>query len=216
MKFKKNATTVKNILTLNYNGEKIMKIILASKSPRRKELLSMMGVDFDIMVSNQDEVISKDTPIIDVPKLLAEQKAQNIFNQTNGDRTIIGSDTIVTLNNVIYGKPNKDVTAYKMLKDLSGKTHKVITGLCVLIEKNGNIKKYSKSIVTLVKFKKLSDDEINYYISTHEPDDKAGAYGLQGIAGMFIEKINGNMASVIGLPTCDLYKILRKEHLLNF
>lgn len=193
-----------------------MRIILASKSPRRKELLSMMGVEFDVMVSEQKEIIPENTKLYDVPKVLAEQKAENIFNLTCGNRTIIGSDTIVALNNVIYGKPNKDKSAFQMLKELSGKTHEVITGLSVIIERNGIQKRYSKSVVTKVKFKKLSDSEIEYYVNTHESDDKAGAYGLQGIAGMFIEKINGNMASVIGLPTCELYKILKKENLFSW
>ena len=193
-----------------------MKVILASKSPRRKELLSMMGVDFDVMVCDKEEVVPEGTNLYDIPKVLAEQKAQNIFNETltYGDRTIIGSDTIVALDGVVYGKPNKEKTAYQMLKELSGRTHEVITGLCVIIERNKKIKKYAKYVVTKVKFKKLSDKEINYYVNTHEPDDKAGAYGLQGIAGMFIEKINGNMSSVIGLPTCELYKILKKENII--
>ncbi|MBQ7308014.1 MAG: septum formation protein Maf [Clostridia bacterium] len=191
-----------------------MRVILASKSPRRKELLSMMGVEFDVMVCEKPEILPPNTDIINVPKVLAEQKAENIFNETNGDRVVIGSDTIVTLNGIIYGKPNKEKTATQMLKELSGKSHEVITGLAVIIERSGQKKIYSKSVVTKVKFKKLTDAEIEFYVNTHEPDDKAGAYGLQGIAGMFIEKIDGNMASVIGLPTCDLYKILKKEDII--
>lgn len=192
-----------------------MKVILASKSPRRKELLSMMGVDFKVKVCEKPEILPPKTSIKDVPRILALQKAENIFEETKGDRTVIGSDTIVTLNGVIYGKPNKEKTAYEMLKELSGKTHEVITGLAVIIERDKKKTTYSKSVVTKVTFKELSDSEINYYVNTHEPDDKAGAYGLQGIAGMFIEKIDGNMASVIGLPTCELYKILKKEGVIN-
>ena len=192
-----------------------MRVILASKSPRRKELLSMMNIKFDIMVSEKSEIVPDGTKLYDVPKILAEQKAENIFEQTHGDRTVIGSDTIVALDGVIYGKPNAEKNAYQMLKELSGRTHEVITGLCVMIQRGEEIKKYSEYVVTKVKFKKLSDREINFYVNTHEPDDKAGAYGLQGIAGMFIEKINGNMASVIGLPTCNLYKILKKENIIK-
>ena len=192
-----------------------MRVILASKSPRRKELLASMGVTFDVIVSGKDEIVPDGTKIYDVPKILAEQKAENVFDKTSGDRVIIGSDTIVALGGVIYGKPNKDKSAFQMLKELSGKTHEVITGLCVIIERNGKLKKYSEYVITKVKFKRLSDAEIQYYVDTHEPDDKAGAYGIQGKAGMFVEKIDGNFASVVGLPTYNLYKILKKEHIID-
>ena len=192
-----------------------MRVILASKSPRRKELLASMGVTFDVIVSGKDEIVPDGTKIYDVPKILAEQKAENVFDKTSGDRVIIGSDTIVALGGVIYGKPNKDKSAFQMLRELSGKTHEVITGLCVIIERNGKLKKYSEYVITKVKFKRLSDAEIQYYVDTHEPDDKAGAYGIQGKAGMFVEKIDGNFASVVGLPTYNLYKILKKEHIID-
>lgn len=192
-----------------------MRVILASKSPRRKELLASMGVTFDVIVSGKDEIVPDGTKIHDVPKILAEQKAENVFDKTSGDRVIIGSDTIVALGGVIYGKPNKDKSAFQMLRELSGKTHEVITGLCVIIERNGKLKKYSEYVITKVKFKRLSDAEIQYYVDTHEPDDKAGAYGIQGKAGMFVEKIDGNFASVVGLPTYNLYKILKKEHIID-
>lgn len=188
-----------------------LKIILASQSPRRKELLSMMGVNYEVMVSYKEEIIPFGTSVEDTPKILAKQKALDIFEKTQGDRLIIGSDTIVTLDGVIYGKPNAQKPAQTILKEISGRTHEVITGLCVIVEKNGKQKIYSTICRTKVKMKKLTDKEIEYYCATKEPYDKAGAYALQGIAGMFIEKINGNMASVIGLPTNQLYKILKKE-----
>ena len=192
-----------------------IKVILASKSPRRKELLASMGVNFDIMVCDKDEIVPEGTPISDVSRVLAIQKAQNVFEETSGNRAVIGSDTIVVLDDVIYGKPNKNKTAFDMLRDLSGRTHEVITGLCVIVEKDGQIRQYSEKNITKVKFKELSDAEIQFYVDTHEPDDKAGAYGIQGLAGMFVERIEGSFSSVVGLPIYELYLILKQEHIIN-
>ena len=193
---------------------KDFKIILASQSPRRKELMTLMGLKFECMPSNKEEDMSQKLSIKKLSQSLAKQKAVDIFNSTNGNRVVIGSDCMVYLKNKVFGKPKDDKEAFSMLKTLSNKWHKVITSLCVLIEKDGQTKQYLTSDITKVKFMKLDDNMIHDYLKTGEHKDKAGSYAIQGKSGMFIEKINGNMATVIGLPTCKLFKILRKENLM--
>lgn len=191
-----------------------MKIILASQSPRRKELLSLMGLNFECKPRDKEEDMSQKMSIRKLSESLALQKAQDIFNQTNGNRVIIGSDSMVFLKGKIFGKPKSDDEAFQMLKTLSNNWHNVITSLCVLIEKDGKTKQYLTHEITKVKFMKLSDQMIFDYLKTGEHKDKAGAYALQGKSGKFVEKIHGNMSTVIGLPTCKLFKILTKENLI--
>lgn len=181
-----------------------MRIILASKSPRRKELLSLIYDDFEIIVSDVDET----TEEIDkekVPLILSERKADKI-HETEKDALIIAADTIVLLDNRIFGKPEDRDAAFSMIKSLSGRTHKVITG-CTLICKG---KKSTFSETTEVTFKYLTDKEIMDYVETDEPYDKAGAYGIQGKAGLFVESINGDYNNVVGLPVERLKKEIDK------
>lgn len=195
-----------------------MKIILASQSPRRKQFLELMGVEFEVMIATSEEKVDKALSFENIVKMLASQKAEEIFGKTNGDRLVIGSDTIVVCNNEILGKPKDILDAKKMLKKISGNTHTVFTGLCVIIEKDG-IKKihldYEQADVTICS---LSDELIDKYIQTGEPMDKAGSYALQGIGGNFITNIKGNPACIIGLPTNKLFKIFLQENVetLNF
>lgn len=191
-----------------------MRIILASKSPRRQELLSLMGLKYEVIPSLKDEDMTQHLKLNKLSESLAEQKADDVFNQTKGDRVIIGSDTMVVVKGKLFGKPKNDKEAKQMLKTLSDNWHKVITSLCVIIEKNGKINKYLTHDITKVKFLKLSDDIIDNYLKVGEHKDKAGAYAVQGKSGMFIEKINGSYATVIGLPTHLLFQILHKENLL--
>ena len=194
--------------------ENDIKIILASQSPRRKELMTLMGLQFECKPSNKEEDMTQKMSIKNLSQCLAKQKALDIFFRTSGNRVVIGSDCMVYLKNKIFGKPKDDAEAFNMLKTLSNKWHKVITSLCVLIEKDGRQKQYLTSEVTKVKFMKLDNDMIYDYLKTGEHKDKAGSYAIQGKSGMFIEKIKGNMATVIGLPTCKLFKILRKESIM--
>lgn len=191
-----------------------MKIILASKSPRRKELLSLLGLTFDVMPSNAEEDMKQKLSIGKLAENLSLQKAQDIFNQTSGDRVVIGSDCMVYVKGKIFGKPKDDDDAIKMLKTLSGSWHKVVTGLCVLIERGGVVTKYCTHDITKVKFVKLTDEMIEKYLKTGEHKDKAGAYAVQGYSGAFVEKLNGNYSTVIGIPTHKLYQILHKEDLV--
>lgn len=188
-----------------------MRIILASKSPRRKELLELMGVrNFEIIVSNTDETIEEGLSIEEQSKKLAYQKAKEVFDKTEGERIVIGSDTIVVKDGKIYGKPKDEKEAFQFITELRANTHEVITSLCVLKEENGNVTEYLDYDVTTIEVKYITDEEINKWIKTGKPMDKAGAYSIQDEFSVFISKINGNYHSVIGLPTSKLYDVIKQ------
>lgn len=183
-----------------------MKLVLASKSPRRKEILSMVTKDFEIRVSEADETIEKDISAFDVPRLLAVKKAECV--SLNGDEIIIGCDTIViSPDGEIMGKPRDDADAIRMLKKLSDTTHYVVSGICI----RSGAKEISEAVTTNVTMRKLSDSEIEAYVSKMHPTDKAGAYGIQEMAGAFVSGIEGDFYNVVGLPICRLCELLRDE-----
>lgn len=192
-----------------------MRIILASASPRRKELLSNMGVEFDIIVSDVDENVDGKLNCFKKAEAISAKKAKSVFDNESGDRLVIGSDTMVVYKNTIFGKPKDELDAKRMLTLLSGKTHFVVTGLCVLVSKNGVVTEYVTHAKTKVKFKNLSESDIDNYIATGEPMDKAGAYAIQGLSGKFVDEISGNYASVVGLPTNLLFDIFKKENIFK-
>lgn len=192
-----------------------MKIILASKSPRRKELLATIFEEFECKPSDKSEEMTKKTSIKNLAKNISGQKAEDIFSKTEGDRVIIGSDTMVVLGKRIFGKPKNQDEAFSMLKSLSGRTHKVVTGIYV-IKFEGQIKTIvSDVVVSKVKFAKMSDKEIWDYIKTGDPMDKAGAYGCQGLAKKYIEKIDGDFFAVMGLPVHKTYEICKKLSIID-
>lgn len=199
-----------------------MRIILASKSPRRKELLSRIGIEYECIVSEAEEKTTESSPDKVVAEL-SRQKAENIFEiirageRDNSPMVIIGADTVVACDSNIMGKPKDKQDAGRMLKLLEGRSHSVWTGVTLLfvnIDKNG---KYSENKVisetfaceTKVYMYHFSDNEIEEYIKTEEPLDKAGAYGIQGIAAKFIEKIEGDYNNVVGLPVSALYQRIK-------
>ena len=186
-----------------------MKYILASASARRQELLQRIIKEFNVEVSNFDEntVVfngSVDEYVIN----LAKGKATNIRENLKEDAIIIGGDTVVVLDGKILGKPKDEEDAYRILKELSGKTHRVYSGIVVINMYNNKIEE--ESIYTEVKMGNLTDKEILNYIKTGEPLDKAGAYGIQGYGGVFVEEINGCFYNVVGLPLNLLNKMLNK------
>ena len=185
-----------------------MSLILGSRSPRRKEILEMVTSDFIVKVSEADESYDEETPLENVPKILAERKAMAIEN--HGD-IVIGCDTVVIYENNLLGKPKTDTEARKMLKMLSNTTHLVISGICVTDGK----KTVSDSVTTFVTFRELTDTEIENYVSKCHPTDKAGAYGIQESAGAFVTKIEGDFYNVVGLPLCRLCEILKKDFNLD-
>lgn len=183
-----------------------MKIVLASKSPRRKEILSMVTNDFEIRVSEADETIENVVSPFEVPRLLARKKAETVI--LNEDEIIIGCDTIViSADGEIMGKPKDDNDAIRMLKKLSNTTHYVVSGICIRSQE----KIVSESITTKVIMRKLQDGEIENYVNRDHPTDKAGAYGIQEMAGAFVSAIEGDFYNVVGLPLCRLCELLRDE-----
>ncbi|WP_273324843.1 Maf family protein [Vallitalea guaymasensis] len=183
-------------------------IILASKSPRRKELLERLNLDFDIKVSQVDEdSFEQDIPWKFVEKL-AYEKANSVSKLADNDSLVIGCDTVVVYEDKILGKPRDTGQAREYLEKLSGKKHLVYSGIAIL-DKNSD-ENYISHEVTEVYMKELNEEEITCYISTGEPLDKAGAYGIQGVGSILIEKINGDYYNVMGLPLNKLYKGLSK------
>lgn len=191
------------------------KIILASQSPRRKELLELIGIKkYDVIVSHIDEAIEENITIKEKVKKIAYQKANAVFKTTHGNRIVIGSDTIIEKNQKIYGKPKDEQDAIRMLKEFSNSKVNVITAISVLIEENGkSITKIDYDLAE-VYIKKMTEEEIKRWINTGESLDKAGAFAIQGQFCVHIQKINGNYTTIMGLPTQKLYDIL-KEY-INF
>lgn len=179
-----------------------MELILASQSPRRKELLGLLGLSFSVRVAEIDETMDPSLPPCEEVARVSRLKAEAIPRQP--DDVIIAADTIVVCNGKVLGKPVNEDDAYNMLRLLSGRTHQVMTGLTVL---KGNAAAVCTEI-TDVQFRPLSDREIRAYIHTGEPMDKAGSYGIQGKACVFAERINGDYFNVVGLPVCRLQQQL--------
>ena len=186
-----------------------MKIVLASASERRQELLSRLVEEFEVIVSNFDEntVVFKGN-VKECVENIALGKAIDVQKNIHEDVIIIAADTIVTLDNKILGKPKDGTEAFSMLKDLSGRTHNVYSGIVLINTKTGEIMK--DSLCTEVRFSKLKDEEIIKYIESKEPLDKAGAYGIQGKGGIFVEEIKGCYYNVVGLPLNKLKSMMDK------
>ena len=176
-----------------------MKIILASASPRRQELLRYIVTDFDIIPADIDETISDDITADKAAEYLSVKKSEHISAQYP-DSLVIGSDTVVIIDGEILGKPSDEKDAESMLRKLSGQVHTVVTGVCLSM--NGRSESFSKE--TKVRFYPLTDKEILDYIATQEPMDKAGAYGIQGFGSVLIEGIEGDFFNVMGLPVASL------------
>lgn len=189
-----------------------MNIILASASPRRKEILENTNTKFEIIKSEIDEVILENELPSQVVMRLAFEKSIDIALK-HPDSLVIGADTVVVLNNNILGKPKDSSDAFNMIKQLSGKTHQVITGIS-LINLNAN-QKISDYVVSNVKFKNLSEEDIKDYIQTNESLDKAGAYGIQGFGAMLVEEIQGDYFNIVGLPISRLSDLLKKHFNIN-
>ena len=190
-----------------------MRIILASGSPRRKELLKLVVPKFEIIVSNIDEKLKEGLTPQEQASRLAYIKAKDIYDKTNGDRIVIGADTIVSKKEKIYGKPKDKNKAKQMINELleGDKVHSIITGLAIIIDKNGEYKEYKIFDEVKVFLKNMSQNEIDDWINTGNAMDKAGAYGIQNEFCVFVDKIEGNYTSAVGLPTHKLYDIIKKE-----
>lgn len=180
-------------------------VILASASPRRRELLKLIFDDFDIIVPRVEEIVPSDVAVLKHAEYLSLIKCSAVAKE-HPDSIVIGADTIVLADNVILGKPKDKKEAYKMMKMLSGKTHQVITGCTVI--KGDKINSFS--VTTEVEFYNLENEEIEEYINTSEPYDKAGGYGIQSKGGLFVKQIKGDYFNVVGLPVAELSRIIKK------
>ena len=186
-----------------------MRIILASSSARRKELMKEMNIPFEIITKNVDETF-KSKDIYYESMQIAKRKAQAVYNTIDGDVIVIGSDTIVVFNNKIYGKPKDYNDAFNMLKKFSNNTHDVITSLCLLVRKNGEEfieLTYDKCKVCVDL---MTDEEINDWIMSNDVYTKAGAYAIQEGFGKYIKRIEGDYFSIVGLPINKLHNLLKK------
>jgi len=195
----------------------MVSFILASQSPRRKLLLEWAELKFEVVVSDTDETYPSTLPIIEVPEFIAKHKALavaqklKVQNGETNDYCILAADTVVVLDNTIIGKPKDREDAIASIKSLSGKTHQVITGVCILY--NGNMECFS--VVTDVAFHTLTTEQIEYYIDNYKPYDKAGGYAIQewiGVVG--IERIDGDFYNVMGLPVSKVIQKIKQLGLL--
>ncbi|MCP4369859.1 MAG: septum formation inhibitor Maf [Deltaproteobacteria bacterium] len=190
------------------NSQNIPNLILASNSPRRSYLLEQAGLKFAVIPSNFDEKsVTLSTPENYV-KVLAEAKAADI-SKAYPESWVIGADTIVVIDGIILGKPDSKEQARSMLKRLSGKIHHVYTGYCICCR--AKEKSFSNTVKTDVLFKNLADNEIEWYINTSEPFDKAGAYAIQGLGTFIVKSIKGSYTNVVGLPVCEVIEFLIEE-----
>ena len=174
-------------------------IILASQSPRRKELLSLIADNFEIIPADIDESLPENTDVFSAAEILATKKAEYIAKD-NPDKLVIGCDTVVICEGKILGKPKNEADAFEMLSLLSGKAHKVLSGVCLC--KNGKARSFTQS--SDVYFYLLTEAEINEYIATRDPFDKAGSYGIQTQGYFMVEKIDGDYNNIVGLPIARL------------
>ncbi|KAI4445779.1 dTTP/UTP pyrophosphatase [Eubacterium plexicaudatum ASF492] len=188
-----------------------MRIILASASPRRKELLAQLFSDFEIIPAQGSEVYTKQIPS-EIVQQLSAQKAAEVEQAVteDADYLVIGADTVVALKNRILGKPKDASDAERMLRMLSGAVHQVYTGVAIHLMCKGHRRCIEFAECTNVRFYPMTEQEIRDYVCSGEPMDKAGAYGIQGIGGRFVQGIEGDYANVVGLPVAKLYQILKK------
>lgn len=187
------------------------KLILASASPRRQELMKDIGCPFECIPSNVKENLKQSLSIDLAIEQIAYDKAKDVFMQHPQD-VVIGCDTMVVLNGIALGKPKNEEDAKRMLQNLSGKTHQVITGVAILTENE----KLLFHEVTNVTFYDLNENTINAYIKTGESMDKAGSYGIQGYGKILVKGIQGDYFNVVGLPVARLYRELKRMNILNF
>lgn len=188
-------------------------IILASQSPRRRYLMKQVGIEFTVIASLCEERVDPGLSPEACVAQLAAQKAMDIAVQ-NRDAWVIGADTIVVIDGKVLGKPSSKAQAISMLRQLSGRTHQVLTAFALIHLTSG--KTICRTVSTDVLFKPLSDAEIAWYIGTDEPFDKAGAYALQGIGAFMVKAVYGSYTNVIGLPICELVESLAEEGIVVF
>ncbi len=183
-----------------------METILASNSPRRRELLTLAGIEYTVVPSECEEILPENIAPADAVEELARQKAEDVFCRYP-DKMIIAADTVVALGNTILGKPKDEKDAFSMLSSLSGNTHTVYTGVCIKTKEKTDI----FHCATDVEFYELTKEQITEYIATKEPCDKAGAYGIQGKGSLLVKRINGDYFNVVGLPLAETVRHINQN-----
>jgi len=191
----------------------MVRLILASNSPRRKKILNDLGLEFEVIPSNYEEKLETDTFSYDLIEDLATQKALDVVRRVGKDEIVLGADTVVVLHNKILGKPKDKDDAFRMLRELSGQTHMVVTSLCGINTKLNTARLLSTT--SYVRFKELSDDLINYYIDEFKPLDKAGSYGIQELPDGILDKYEGSFDNIVGLAPEAVSAILEQLKYLS-
>ena len=189
-----------------------MKVILASQSPRRRELLDLAKIDYEVIVSQFDEVVDKKFNLEEQSKEIAYGKAKDVFDNTQGNRIVIGSDSLVILDGEQLAKPQDRENAIEMIKKIQGREHTVYTSIAILVENEGEYKEYKELHQAKIFIKRMTDEEIERYVDSDEPFDKAGGYGVQTSFAVFVERIEGEYSVVVGLPLCRVYEILKENN----
>lgn len=187
-------------------------LILASSSPRRRDLLNQAGLSFVVIPSTIDESSVSMTSPEEHVRILAEAKAHEVACRYP-ESWIIGADTMVLVQNSVLGKPRSRTEARSMLQSLSGRGHTVLTGYCICCERAQ--RSFSETVQTRVVFRPVTDEEIDWYVSTEEPFDKAGAYAAQGLGTFLIKRVEGSYSNVVGLPVCEVVELLLREGVIQ-
>ena len=186
----------------------MVKLILASNSPRRKKILSEMGLEYTVIPSNYDEKLETDDFSYDKIEDLATQKCLDVVRRSDNNSLVLAADTVVVLHNKILGKPHTKENAYKMLKELSGDTHMVVTSICAINTKTNRAA--TLSTTSYVRFTEWTDDMINGYIEQFLPLDKAGSYGIQELPPNYLDKFEGSFENIVGLCPESVLAVLNK------
>ena len=190
-----------------------MRLVLASASPRRAELLRAAHIDFDVIASEVDERADPSETPHDYVRRLARDKAEEVHGRVP-NRPVLAADTIVSIDGQILGKPDDEAAARAMLRCLSGRKHVTITGVCLLYAASDSLRREERVIRTTVGFAELSEAEIDWYVRSGEPMDKAGSYAIQGLASRFVTQIEGSYSNVVGLPIAEVYDMCKTAGLL--
>lgn len=204
-------TTIKREFIKSEDTDMNYPIILASGSPRRKELLKLLGVDFKVIISNKEEILTSSDPET-VVKELSMRKAEDVAEGVAGSAIILGADTVVAYQGQILGKPKDREDAIRMISSFAGDEHSVYTGVCMIRkEADGSVKKISFAEKTHVTVYPMTHQEIERYVDTGEPMDKAGAYAIQGLFAPYIKEISGDYYNIVGFPIAGIYQRLKSE-----
>ena len=187
-------------------------LILASGSPRRRDLLEQAGLAFKVVPSTLDESSVPISAPEDYVRILAKAKAMEVA-ELHPKSWVIGADTVVLMGDAVLGKPDAVVQARQMIRTLSGKAHRVLTGYCVCCKMAARF--FSETVETKVFFKTVSENEIDWYVNTSEPYDKAGGYAVQGLGAFLVKRIEGSYTNVVGLPVCEVIEYLLREGVIQ-